>query len=101
MCVHMSSSRPKTDFSVSAENEYSRQENAAEYSADNEYSAQESKRCTNEGKIKNMFFLGLQLQVSGSCKWSRFIRRKPATETYSVKTIEKINLLNLHFLDNI
>jgi hypothetical protein len=35
MCVHMSSSRPKTDFSVSAENEYSRQENAAEYSADN------------------------------------------------------------------
>jgi hypothetical protein len=36
-------------------------------------------------KIKKGVFLGLQLQVSSSCKWSRFIRSKPEAETYSAK----------------
>jgi hypothetical protein len=49
------------------------QENAAEYSADNEYSAKEENVAQKE-KNENNVFLGLQLQVSGSCKLSRFIR---------------------------
>jgi hypothetical protein len=54
--------RPKTDFLVLAENEYSAR-NAAEYSADNENSAQGSK----SGKNVNVkiFFLGrLQLRIA-------------------------------------
>jgi hypothetical protein len=74
--------RPKTNI---------RQENAAEYLADNEYSALGNIRCTNKDKIKILFFCGLQLQVSGSCKLSRFIQR---TETHSVKHID-------HFLENL
>jgi hypothetical protein len=58
------SDRPKTDFLVSAENEYS-----ARKCADNEYSAQGSKHCKNVNlNAEQKCFLGWQLQVAVNCQ---------------------------------